>query len=103
MRYMCNNCVAEEYSIVPAFILKYWNFKKFSISKKAKEVITKWFEKPIILIKSYDRLLKKSMLLEEAVVLKRKIHKIFDLMKCEKAEQVALSIDRKSTRLNSSH
>jgi len=87
MRFICANCVADEYSIIPAFILKYWNFKKFEISKRAKDLLVSLYEKPIIHIKSMDPLLKKSCLLFEAVIIRRKIHKIFDLMKCDKKEE----------------
>jgi len=90
MRYVCEDCISEEYSIIPAFILKNWNFKKYSISKKAKELLSTWYEKPVIHIKPNDQALKISFRLRQAVILKRKLHKIFDLMKCEGVEKVII-------------
>lgn len=83
MRFICSDCVSEEYSIIPAFIIKKWNFKKFQISKAAKETIEKWYDKPVIHIKQKDPLIRLSHPVNECLILKRKIHKIFDLMKCE--------------------
>lgn len=85
-RYICSDCVADEFSVIPAFIFKFWNFKKFPISKQAKIILDKWFDKPVIYIKSSDRILKISTLFRQAVILRRKIHKIFDLMKYECTE-----------------
>jgi len=92
MRYICDQCVSEDFSIIPAFILKFWNFKKFSISKKARELILNWYIKPIIHIKSADPILKKSHALQISIILKRKIHKIFDLMKCEKRDEFVIEV-----------
>lgn len=86
MRFICQDCASDEYSIVPAFVLKHWNFKKFQISNTAKELITLWYDKPVIHIKQNDPIIKESSLLYSAILLKRKIHKIFDLMKCEGLE-----------------
>ena len=41
MRFVCSNCIDNNYSIIPEFILKNWNFKKFSISKQAKLLLEK--------------------------------------------------------------
>ena len=90
MRYVCEDCISEEYSIIPAFILKNWNFKKYSISKKAKELLNNWYISPIIHIKSNDSTLKISFRLRQAIILKRKLHKIFDLMKCENTEKFVI-------------
>ncbi len=92
MAYICNECVSEDYSVIPGFIIKNWNFKKFQISKKAKELIAQWYNKPIIHIKTKDHLIKLSPAFHKAILLKRKIHKIFDLMKCDNADQFALNI-----------
>jgi hypothetical protein len=91
MRYICQECVSDEYSVIPGFILKSWNFKKFQISKSAQTLITEWYDKPVIHIKQSDNIIKESSILHTAIVLKRKIHKIFDLMKCQKAEDFVLS------------
>ena len=90
MRYACDECISSEYSIIPGFILKKWNFKKYSISVKAKLLLNNWFNKPIIHIKPNDSSLKISFRLRQAIILKRKIHKIFDLMKCEGAEKFVI-------------
>ncbi|MCQ2818004.1 MAG: hypothetical protein MJ252_12130 [archaeon] len=83
LKFVCSNCIDNNYSIIPEFILKSWNFKKFSVSKKAKILLEKWKDKPVIQFKLNDILLKKVEKLREVLLLKRKIHKIFDLMKCE--------------------
>lgn len=83
MRFICENCVSPEYSVIPAFILKSWSFKKFSISKHASDLLNRWIEKPIIHIKTNGSLIKRSSMLKQTIILKRQIHKIFDLMKCE--------------------
>ena len=85
LRFICKDCISNDYSIIPDFILKLWSFKKFQISKKAKNLLEKWYNKPVIYIKQSDPIIKKSEQLRSALILKRKIHKIFDLMKCEKA------------------
>ncbi len=86
MRFICQDCACDEYSVIPSFIIKFWNFKKFPISKAAKELLTQWYDKPVIHIKQKDPVIKESTLLHTAILFKRKIHKIFDLMKCEQAE-----------------
>lgn len=97
MKYICQDCSSNEYSIIPAFIIKDWNFKKFPISKKAHELLSIWQNRPVVHFKSSDPILKKSSLLRQAVIIKRKIHKIFDLMKCDKSESFVLETlsDRK--------
>ncbi len=91
MRYICKECACEEYSVIPSFIIKFWNFKKFPISKSAKELLTQWYDKPVIHIKQNDPVIKESTVLHTAIVFKRKIHKIFDLMKCENSESFVFS------------
>ena len=85
MRFVCKECIAEEYSIIPQFILKEWCFDKFPISKKAKDLIYKWYEKPIIYLKQKEdkEIIKK--IPEEVLRLKKKIRRIFNYMKCEDA------------------
>lgn len=87
LKFVCSNCISEDYSIIPDFILKMWSFKKYQISKAAKQLLESWYDKPVIYIKQSDPILKKSEQLRNALVLKRKIHKIFDLMKCEKMNE----------------
>jgi hypothetical protein len=55
-------------------------------------IIEKWYDKPVIHIKSSDYILKNSSQLKIAVILKRKIHKIFDLIKCPNLENFAIKI-----------
>ena len=86
MKYVCKNCIADEYCIIPAFVLSSWNFNKYSISKYGKTVIEKWQDKPVIHIKGKNHIIKLSGLLKQAITVKRKIHKIFDLMKCPEAD-----------------
>src|SRR4051812_11008698 len=90
-RYICSNCTADDYSIIPGFVLKYWNFKKFTISKEAKLILEKWFDKPAIYIQKKDIILKISSLFRQAVLIKRKIHKIYDLMKCDNPDVFAMN------------
>ena len=90
LRYVCDDCYNEDYSIIPIFVLIYWDFSKFSISKKAKELLTKYYKEPIINIKATNELIHKSSNLKRCIVLKRKIHRIFDLILCQ-PEELALN------------
>jgi hypothetical protein len=76
--------------VIPAFILKHWNFNKFPVSKTAREILMKWYNKNVIHIKNNDPILQQAYLLRKAIILKRKIQMIFDLMKCDKAESFVL-------------
>lgn len=98
-RYICEACVSDEFSIIPAFVLKKWNFQKFSVSKEAIDLLKKWYEKPIIYFKSNDPLIKISSMLRQAIIIKRKIHKIYDIMKCSNPEKIALEILKKYSYL----
>ena len=81
MRYVCKNCIANDYSIIPQLILSEWCFDKCSISKKAKTFINSWYDKPIIYLKKKDELLKN--IPGSVLKLKKELQKIFDFMKCE--------------------
>ena len=83
MRYVCENCIDDEYSIIPHFILDKWCFKKFSISKKAKNTLLQWYNKPVIYFKKNDILLKKVKQFHKVIEIKKVINNIFDIMKCE--------------------
>ena len=88
MRFVCKNCIDDELSIIPYFVLKKWCFEKFSVSKKAKNILLKWYNKPIIYFEKSDKtekLLKKIPQLYKVIEIKRVIHNIFDFMKCENA------------------
>ena len=83
MRFVCKDCIDKEYSIIPSFVLENWNFEKFSISKKAKNSIIKWYNKPVIYFKKDDKLLKKVLQLNKVIKIKKVINHIFNIMKCE--------------------
>jgi hypothetical protein len=83
MRYICKDCIEDEYFIIPYFILEKWCFEKFSISKKAKNTLLSWYDKPIIYIKKNDKLLRKAPYLNKVIEIKKSINNIFDFMKCE--------------------
>ena len=83
MRFICKNCIDDEYSIIPYFVLEKWCFKKFPISKKAKSILVEWYDKPIIYFKKYDKLLRKIPQLNKVIEIKKVINNIFDIMKCE--------------------
>ena len=83
MRFVCKKCIDDEYSIIPYFVLEKWVFQKFSISKKAKNILLEWYNKPVIYFKKYDKLLKKIRQLNEVIEIKEDINNIFDYMKCE--------------------
>ena len=83
MRYVCKNCIASDYSIIPQLILKEWCFEKFPISKKAKAFIESWYDKPIIYLKKKDKLMKHFP--NDIFRIKKDINNIFDYMKCEDA------------------
>ena len=87
LKYVCSNCISDELSIIPAFILSKWNFNKFSISKYGLSVIKYWENKPVIHIKSKNPIINFSSLLKQAITIKRKIHKIFDIMICNDKEK----------------
>ena len=82
MRFVCKNCIEDEYFIIPFFILKKWCFEKFSISKKAKNILLNWYDKPIIYFKNKDKLLRKTPYLIKIIEVKKSINNIFDFMKC---------------------
>ncbi len=83
MRFICKNCVDEEYSIIPYFVLKKWCFDKFSISKRAKITLLKWYNKPIIYFKEYEKSVKKIPQLRKVIEIKKTINNIFNIMKCK--------------------
>ena len=92
LKYICEDCLSEEFSVIPDFILKKWNFKKYPISKKAKKILEEWYEKPVIYITKKDQICKNNNELYQAILLKKKIHIIFDLMKCEEKENIIKQI-----------
>lgn len=73
------------------FILTQWDFSKFPISYKARLLLQEHYSLPTIVIKSSDPLLSKSHSLKYAITYKRKIHRLFDLVKCN-SEEVASNI-----------
>lgn len=83
MRFVCKNCIDDEYSIIPYFIFEKWCFKKFSISKKAKIDLVKWYNKPIIYFKNEDKLIYKIKQLKKVIIVKKAINNIFDIIKCK--------------------
>lgn len=90
--FVCGDCISKEFCVLPSMVIKQWDFSKFSISKKAQRILEKWYDKPIIYIKTSDILLKISSSFRAATILKRKIHKIFDLMKCENSEEFVFRV-----------
>lgn len=83
MRFICKNCIDDEYFIIPYFILEKWCFEKFPISKRAKAILLKWYDKPIIYFKKKDKILKVPQL-SKVIEVKRAINNIVDRMKCDK-------------------
>ena len=81
MRYVCKNCISNDYSIIPQLILNEWCFNKCSISKRALNFIKLWYDKPIIYLKKKDELLKN--IPESVLKLKKELRNIFNYMKCE--------------------
>ena len=92
LKYICEDCLSEEFSVIPDFIIKNWNFKKYPISKEAKNILEKWYEKPVIYITKKDQICKNNNDLYQAILLKKKIHIIFDLMKCDEKENIIKNI-----------
>ena len=82
MRYVCNDCIDEEFSFIPNLILKKWCFDKFSISKKAKNNLSLWYNKPVIYLQENDILLRKNIL-NIVINIKKIFNNIFDYMKCQ--------------------
>jgi hypothetical protein len=83
MRFVCKDCIDNEYFIIPYFVLKKWSFEKFSVSKKAKNTLMNWYDKPIIYLKKSDKLIRKIPQLSQVIEMKKSINNIFDFMKCE--------------------
>ena len=83
MRFICENCIAHEYSIIPYFIFQNWCFKKFSISKRAKIILDKWYNKPTIYFKDEDKLITMIKPLNKVIKIKKVINNIFNFMKCK--------------------
>ena len=83
LKFVCKNCIDDEYSIIPQLILKKSCFDKFSISKKAKKNLFTWYDKPVIYFRKNDKLLKNFSLLNKIIIIKEIINNIFNYMKCE--------------------
>ena len=83
MRFVCKNCIDDEFSIIPHLILDKWCFKKCSISKKAKIILLQWYDKPVIYFEKNDMLIKKIPQLNKIIEIKKTINNIFNIMKCE--------------------
>ena len=60
MHFVCKNCIDNEYSVIPYFILANWSFEKFPISRKAKSILEKWYNKPIICFKKDESIIKET-------------------------------------------
>ena len=84
MHFICKNCIASEYSIIPYYILANWSFDKFPISKKAKSILKKWYDKPVICFKREEDLIKNIPVMSQVVQIKIIMNYIFDKMKCDK-------------------
>ena len=83
MRFICKDCIDDEYFIIPCFVLKKWSFEKFSVSKKAKNTLMNWYDKPIIYLKKSDKLIRKIPQLSLVIEMKKSINNMLDFMKCE--------------------
>ena len=83
MRFVCKDCIDNEYSIIPYFVIEKWCFDKFSISKSAKKLLINWYNKPVIYFKKNDKLLKQIPQLNKVIKIKKVINNIFDIMKCD--------------------
>ena len=85
MRFICKECIADEYSIIPQLVLKEWCFDKFPISKKAKELIKYWYDKPIVCMKKNKKEEILNKIPTEVLRIKKDINELFNHMKCENA------------------
>jgi len=83
MHFICKNCIENEYSVIPYFILANWSFEKFPLSKKAKKILEKWYDKPINCFKKDEDLIKTNSTMNQIVQIKTTMNYIFDKMKCE--------------------
>ena len=83
MRFVCKDCIDNEISIIPHFVLKKWCFDKFTISKKAKHTLELWYDKPTIIFPKNDKIFKKNIHLNKVIKIKKIINIIFDMMKCK--------------------
>ena len=83
MRFICKDCIADNYSVIPYFILALWKFDKYPISKQAKIILEIWYDKPVIYFKKKDKFVKLIPQLDEVVQIKYIINIMFDKMKCK--------------------
>ena len=81
LHFVCKNCIAKEYSIIPNMIFNHWNFEKFSVSKKGKQIIESYYKEPIIDIKKNDPIL--SLIPESIKKLKSDLNNLYDYIKCD--------------------
>ena len=79
LRFVCKNCIAEENSIIPQIILKEWCFDKFPISKKAKNLINLWYDKPIFYLIKEDI----NIIPIKIQRIKKDLRLIFNFIKCK--------------------
>ena len=83
LRFVCKNCIDDEYSIIPQLILKKGCFDKFPISKKARDNLLIWYNKPVIYFLKKDILLNNIPNLNNILVIKEIINNMVDYMKCK--------------------
>jgi hypothetical protein len=92
LRFICKNCVDREYSVIPFFILSNWSFEKYPISKRAKMLLEKWYDKPVIYFKNDEGLIKDIPGLAQVVKIKTTMNYIFDKMKCENKMEYIINL-----------
>ena len=81
LHFVCKKCIANEFCIIPNIILNHWNFEKYSVSKKAKQIIETYYKVPIIYLKNNDKILKR--IPKSIKNLKTDIKNIYNYIKCD--------------------
>jgi len=76
----CNDCIAKEKKSIPWYVLENWDFKNYTVCKEGKEELDKFYTKYINRIELTSDVVKKNKHLYDALVMKRQLHLIFDML-----------------------
>jgi len=85
----CNSCMAKEKLFIPWHVTNNFDFKLYHVCRKAREEMKRCYNIPNILITLDSKLLSKSKTFYDALVMKRQLHLIFDMI-CESSAALDL-------------
>jgi len=78
----CSSCMAKEKLFIPWRVTNEFDFKLYHVCRKARDEMKICYNKPCILIGLDSKLLRTSKTFYDALVMKRQLHLIFDMI-CE--------------------